>query len=462
MKVAFKWLVVVVICLAFITGFTFTGCSKETKSNEDTTEEVNVEESNQEEMNTEEEVGAQEEVSETEKVVVQFANFHSAEEQTREVFDYLISSFEADNPDIEIENMPLPYEQTQQQTLIAASAGNAPDIIELVPMWVPVLAEIGALADLTEYYTADELSDIPSGSLNGGKIGDSLYSIPLVINPVVVYTSKALLEQAGLPVEVPDTWDDFKVAIKRISELGEDIYGFGARVDKSVNSAYWMFAPLWGFGGNFEDENGQIVLGDTDGFVKTLDWYQELALEEQIPLGVGVRDIRNVFAQNANLGFTLDVSGALIVYQDLSGKGVDYNNDIILGLVPKAADGNRYNIGNDNVFGVAAQSEVKEEAVRFIKYMTQDPETVKYLYDSFGWVPTYRSMIENDPYYSDQELLKTTIEAADIANTNPSKNPKFINALDFIAVAMQKAILGDDTTKAAEEAVSSIKILYGQ
>ena len=64
---------------------------------------------------------------------------------SKETLEEMIGRFEQANPEIKVELIGIPYEQTQQQALIAVAAGNAPDVIQLAAQWAIPLAEMGLL-----------------------------------------------------------------------------------------------------------------------------------------------------------------------------------------------------------------------------------------------------------------------------------------------------------------------------
>jgi ABC-type glycerol-3-phosphate transport system substrate-binding protein len=149
------------------------------------------------------------------------------------------------------------------------------------------------------------------------------------------------------------------------------------------------------------------------------------------------------------------------IMRNLSGQGEAVDDKYVVGLFPKAADGNRYGIGNNHVIGVSKQSKNKEAAVKFIKFLTQNEEITKFYYGKMGAVPTYKKLLA-DPLYTEDTFARVVIESAEFANCVPSKQPKLSAALDLVAVAMQAAILEQDTAKALEVADESIKTTFGQ
>jgi multiple sugar transport system substrate-binding protein len=367
--------------------------------------------------------------------------------------------FEQSHPGIKVNYVGIPYEQTQQQIMIAVSGGNPPDIIQLAAMWAIPLATRGAIIDLKPYFPQERLKDIPEAALDAGVVGDKLISIPWQLGTIAVLAWKDAIRKAGYPVEIPDTWAKFKEVVAKISQSGADVYGFGARTDKSTNSAFWFFPVMWGHGGRFEDAAGKVGFNNP-GTVAGLNWYKEIGTTKQTPVGMGVREVRNLMPQG-KLGFIFDGPWMKGILRDISGMGEAVDDKYVTGKFPKAPDGKRYGIGNNHVLTISKQSKVKEQAVTLIRYFIEDPGITKYYYETMGAVPVYRSLL-NDPLYQTDPFAKTFAESAEFANCVPSKNPNLEGALEFVAVAMQDALLGGDPVRAAATAQESIATLYGQ
>jgi len=392
-------------------------------------------------------------------VVVYWQDFWAHEDTFRPGIMKMIERFEETHPNIKVEIIDVSYEETLTQTMLAASAGNAADVIQLVASFTNTIDSMGALEDLGNWFTEEELADIPKATLDSSYRKGKLISMPYAQSSIVVQGNKALLEQAGLPLEIPETLAEFKEAIKKISDLGEGIYGFGCRTSKDQNSALWFLPALWAHGGQFEDEDGQVVL-DSPETIDTLNWYKEIGTTKQTPVGLTSREIRVLFGQN-KIGFMLDGPWVRTQQRNFTELGEAADDIYINGLMPKAVDGNRYHLGNSVVLCMSKQSEVKPEAAELIRFMTQDEEArAGWFLDTFQ-MPVHKEMLKESPY-TESDFAAIFAEAAETANSNPSENPNFNSALEFIATMMQQALLGGDVEQALDDAVFGIKTLYGQ
>ena len=405
--------------------------------------------------------GAQEKAvgEETGPVTVKISTWMSIQEASRDMMAEIEKKFEQKYPDVDLEYVGVPFEQIQQQTLVAISGGNPTDIIHLTPKWPFQLAPMGALEDLTPWFK-DDLNDIPKAALETGMMDGKLISVPLQLGTIVVLGMKSNLSAVGFPEKIPETWAEFKDAVRKITNISDRHYGFAARTAKHPNSAFWFFPVMYGHSGEFEDAQGNIVF-DGEGTLAALDWYREIGLTKQTPLGMAIPESRNLFAQG-KVGFIFDGPWMKKIMRMQSGKGEGIDPLYTAAPFPKGPDGTTRGINNNHVLVLTKQSKVKDQAVAFIKFWSQDPEITDLHYDVMGAIPPYKSLQRRATYSNLHDLAKAVIAGSAYSEGSPSKNPYFPSALEFIAAAIQEALLGGDPDKIAKKTADSIRTLYGQ
>jgi len=390
-------------------------------------------------------------------IEITMSTWLSLQDVSKEMMEEIVQRFEKENPDIKITMQGVPFENQLQQTLIAAAGNNLPDIIHLNPKWVVPLNARNALTDLQPLLAEAEYNDIQAGYREGGTIDGKLAYVPLQNGSIVVLANKELLRRAGLPLEIPETWQEFKNAVKKISALGKGIYGFGARTAKASNSAFWFMPVLEGHNGTFEDKEGNINFYSS-GSVNALAWYNELGTQNQTPIGMGIPEVRNLFAQG-KVGFIFDGPWMKGVMRSITGEGEAADDDYIVGLMPKDPDGERFTIGNDHVLSIAETSSHKEAAMEFIRFLTMNEEITKFHYDNMGAIPGYVSLLK-DPMYQNDPYTKAFIESAVFASANPSKNPNYTAALEELASGLQEVLLGGDPEEVASKMQTNMAEIY--
>jgi ABC-type glycerol-3-phosphate transport system substrate-binding protein len=393
------------------------------------------------------------------QVEISFSTWLGLQEVSRDMMEEIVERFHAQNPNIRVNLVGVPFENQLQQTMIAASGRNLPDIIHLVPSWVPPLYEMNALSDLTPLLSQSEFEDIQAGYRDAGTIDGDLVYTPLQNGSIVVLANRDLLRRAGLPEAIPETWDDFKEAVRRISALGDDVYGFGMRTARAGNSAFWFLPILYGHEGTFEDADGNINF-NTPGTIDAMEWLSEIGTQNQTPIGMGIPEVRTLFAQG-NVGFIFDGPWMKGVMRSITGRGEEVDDEYIVGPMPRNPDGSRFTIANDHVLAISSTSPNKDAAMEFIRFLTMDEEITTFHYENMGAIPGYNSLASNQ-IYQDDPYIMTFIESAEFASGNPSKNPNFTAALEELASGMQEVLLGGDPAEVTAAVERSMQAVYDQ
>jgi multiple sugar transport system substrate-binding protein len=135
-----------------------------------------------------------------------------------------------------------------QDVLISEiEAGTAPDVFWIPGTDVARFAEAGLILNLAELAAADP--DFSADDFYAGPMSflqtpieegvDALWGLPRDVSAFAIYYNADLFDDAGVPYPGGDdwTWERFTEAALAISELGDDIYGFGM-------NAWWA---NWGY-----------------------------------------------------------------------------------------------------------------------------------------------------------------------------------------------------------------------
>ena len=135
--------------------------------------------------------------------------------QMSDFADYMnkvIEEFEAQNPDIKIKWIDVPFSEGEKRTLASVLSDTPPDLINLNPDFSATLAQKGTLYEIPK----DNLSQFNNGILNSLKYKGKLYSIPWYATSAVTIYNKDLIEKSG--IKVPETYEDLKNSAKTVRE----------------------------------------------------------------------------------------------------------------------------------------------------------------------------------------------------------------------------------------------------
>jgi len=136
--------------------------------------------------------------------------------------DYIngvIDGFEAQHPGVTVNWIDLPDGGFPDRFFASIAAGQAPDVVNLnTPRMLQAVAE-GALVNLSEEATPEQLSIYFENLLESSSYGGDIYAFPWYQAPTVLMYNKAIFEQAGLDPEAPpETWEEVFEYARQIRE----------------------------------------------------------------------------------------------------------------------------------------------------------------------------------------------------------------------------------------------------
>lgn len=143
-----------------------------------------------------------------------------------DVLDKLVTDFEAQHPDIQVEPTIVPFDNyfTKLQTDFAA--GNPPDVFDINYENFVTFASRGTLAAVDGH-----LADLPAGTfyqaaLDAFAYQGAQYGLPITFSTVVLFYNKDLFDQASVAYPTDAwTWDDVMAAAKRLTDPGKRVWG---------------------------------------------------------------------------------------------------------------------------------------------------------------------------------------------------------------------------------------------
>ena len=456
----FRLLVSVLVVLLLVMSI-FVGCTPQETATDD--------ESNETEESS---AVVSSDVSEAvtdEKVELTIASWAYAEESIVGTYQSMLDTFMDDNPNVSIETVSYPWAQYLDQLIISAAAGTAPDIAHIQAEWLPQFLEMAVLQNL-DFVMSDELKDdYYDNILSGATVDGEIVAAPWFNNPTALYYNKTLMEKAGV-TELPTNWNEMIEAARKISALGTDengnkIYGYGLPNSKTeIGCGYNCFPHLWTYGGDFVDDNGNVVINSEEN-IAAFSGIRELYQDEISPIGCGVQDLRNLFAQGV-IGFYYDIQMAGATFVNASPLGEDFANEYGVMVTPSMDDANGYGYITEHyllVFNTVDESE--HEAIGdFLEHMTGET-VIQILYDAgMGKMPDRESVAGMEIFTSpEDEKAKTFVEALNTARPLPISGLHFMDSDELIIDALNKLATTNEPVENIVAALdAAVKELYGQ
>jgi len=193
-----------------------------------------------------------------------------------EVLQGLVDQFEADNPDVTVEIVSLPWGSAFEKLATMVAGGDIPDVVEMPDTWSALYAGSGQLVSLKDHVAGWEggatLTD--KAVAMGSQAGD-LYMIPYGFYLRAMFYNKKLLAEAGVE-NPPETMEEFRAAAEAVSQL-DGKYGYCLRGGPGGTNGWIMFAAVMNGTNEFFTEDGQSRInepGSVEGIQFMIDLYQ--------------------------------------------------------------------------------------------------------------------------------------------------------------------------------------------
>lgn len=380
--------------------------------------------------------------SDEETITITFANWISAEEATAEGINKVIEEFEKENPNVKIENMPIPFDQMRQQLLTMASGGNLPDVVMLNGPWPQELGSQGALEDLYSLASNSYIEDNWVGALEAGEYEGKLYAVPFSLTPHAFWYNKKLMEEAGLdPNKPPKTLDELEEAMEQIkNELGsEGVYPIG--IDTTlIDYALVQFWPWFYAHGAMPLYNGQVNF-NSEEVMNSLEWLRSLVNKEYTPVGQQIKELRELTAKD-KMVFRIDGPYLKGIIESLNPEysGDAFYENFGVTTIPVGLNEQSKTLADIHQLGISADSEHKEIAWEFIEFLVTSDVSINDYQIPSGVIPPLKSTQSEilDPitevYYN--EVFDTMVGGP--------YGPEYGQAQQIMIEAMQIAAISDE------------------
>ncbi|MET7319291.1 extracellular solute-binding protein [Streptomyces sp. NPDC005549] len=237
---------------------------------------------------------------------------------SQKYWDQLVESYEAKNPDVQVDVTVYSWNDVDRKVRELVEAGKAPD-----------MAQIGAYSDYADkdlLYRADDVLSIPvqadfvSQLAGAGQVNGVQYGLPFAASTRVLFYNKTLFDKAG--VQPPKSWDDLAEAAEALKEKGVK-YPYALPLGSEEAQAETMQWMLSG-GGGYTDDVGTYSV-DSPQNVTTFTWLRDELVAKGLtgPVTPGKLDRADAFAAFAK-GDVGMLNGHPSLMKMASDQGVKY------------------------------------------------------------------------------------------------------------------------------------------
>ncbi len=306
----------------------------------------------------------------------------------------VVEEFEAANPDIEVEFVQLSWANGFDKIVTAFAAGSAPDVLELGNTWVANFAEEGVLSNMNQIMKTHK--DIV-GWNSASYLGD-VWGVPWLLGTRAMFYNIDLFEQAGLdPANPPATWEQTLAAAEKISNLSDDIYGFGLASGEPYSPwQEWFLPAVWGNNGKVVSTDLKAALFNTKEVKEAAQFYQDLS---EFAMMTKQDDIMESFG-NGKIGMA--IGGA----HQISALFTSYpETKFLVAFVPKPSSNKGFHasFAGGEILTIPESSKNKAAALKLVEYLV-DPDVAMRVTKSYPAVFPSNITAQDDPWFDDHPL----------------------------------------------------------
>ena len=344
----------------------------------------------------------------------------------------VIKDFEAENPNIKIQWIDVPFSEGEKRTLASVLSDNPPDLINLNPDFAALLAQRGALYEIEDKYTAQFNKPV----INSLKLNGRLYSLPWYATSAVTIYNKALLDKSG--AQLPSTYEDLALIAPVIKEKTN---AYVLLPNITENDTMLRILNKYGVNSaqNINSEQSQHVF----------NMFKDLYQKNLIPKESITQTHREAFEKYMAENIVFFQAGANFLTMIKENAPSTYKNTDVAPQITGKLGQNDFSLMN---FVIPVRAKHKNEALKFALFLTNKDNQLE-LAKLTNVLAVNEETLKDDfyRYYAKDDLMSKArvISAKQLYNIElsmkPQKNQKEINTL--INTAVQQILINKNTTK---------------
>ena len=388
-------------------------------------------------------------------VTLTFVNWVSVEEGTQKGILALIEAFQKDNPGILIKNQGIAVSDVVKELTIMSTAGNAPDVSQLLSDNIGQLQSAGfitALDDvLSPSFRADLFTDLwDSVALINGKH----YASPWTNSSNGFFYNKKLMAQAGLdPSKPPKTVDELTQMMRTAKKkLPDDVIML--QTDTTVRTIglhhEWPFMLAFNDGVPPYTLDGKVNF-NTPGMKGYLEWIRMLVNEKLTLPGMRYGQFRP-YAAKDKLLFGHDGSffdGLVRALDETKALTPEVFNQTWGATVPPAGKDGKFRIpAQTHSLVIFEQSKNKDAAAKFVEYLVSSPTALDTYIADNGFTPVVKSAPAKSPRIAASPVVTAFLKDVVPASVTMPAGPDYALYAEVIMTAVQQAITTNDSIDA--------------
>lgn len=360
----------------------------------------------------------------------------SYSDQTGELWEEVIASFEEESPGVTIDLEMQSWENINDVITARIQGHQAPDILSIDAF--ADYADDGLLYSAEEILSEETVDDFQETFVENASMDGEQYGFPLLASARALFVNDDLLEEAGVD-GAPSTWDELYDAAEAVSEE-TDAYGYGLPLgseEAQAEAGLWFF----GAGGGYGDENEITV--DSPENIEAAEFMQSLSEDGLTQPDAGSTQRTPMLDQ-----FIQGQFGMAMGLPQLIGMIDERNPELNYSIhdIP-TQDGEQVTLGvADHLMAFRNDEDKGEQIGAFIDHFYRTENYVAFI-DAEGFLPTTISGAEET---SDEDVAPFA-DALSEAQFYPSVNPAWADTQAALQTQMGRIASGDDPAEVLEE-----------
>jgi multiple sugar transport system substrate-binding protein len=349
--------------------------------------------------------------------------------QPPEIMNQLVSEFQAENPAIKVRLETLTWQSGYEKIVMAFSAEDPPDLLELGSTWFPKFASEGAIQDVTGA-TGDLAGELVMWDL--ASYGGRRFGLPWLIGSRVLFYNKRLFAENGLsPEGPPETWSDLLAAARAIHDPAAGVYGFGMNAGERY-VLFKKFMPFaWGNGGTVLNDDLTASRMDSRENLEALEFYLSLKpysiLERQ--------DMIDEMFKQGKIGLMISGGWNLKRIPE-DAPGLDFG----VALMPRPDRGGTHSSFAGAEILVFPKGDHLDAAMQLARFLVSSPQALRIASQVKSVQPASRQALL-DPYYAEHPMEKLLLEQCEMA-LSPPPSPHWQEIEEVINDRLEECLYG--------------------
>jgi ABC-type glycerol-3-phosphate transport system substrate-binding protein len=352
-----------------------------------------------------------------------------------------------------------------EKLTVMAAGGTVPDA-----SWFGVVADGNAgpeqatkgifkpLDDFMKKDTRFDRAPYFKAMLDAFTVKGKLYALPTHAHygTHVLYYNKNMTRAAAVEVPADGNWTttDFIAAAQKLTNRGEDVWGYWPAWGFSEHGTFWVRE----FGGEFLDAEGKKVLLDSEQARDALQFVYDTEKRYQVIDSLYRQGGSTNLFQNGQLAFMNTTPGLVAEYRKPNQERVKF--ELGIALFPKGPDGKRGTQASGSGMGITGTAK-QEASWEYVKFVTNKLNGVEQVFGGAGspggrtdvwndakllaFDPIYATIIKAFPQGAGSLRLAANFRYTELVRTvNENLTPAFKGEISLVE-ATSKAVQAGNT-----------------